>query len=89
MQVRLKHPWTLNRSKVVELEQALAPESRGESGIAENAREHCEDIARSVGCILAKLVEKNLLTLEEARVMSGNLFWNMELIEDGKDKSSV
>lgn len=57
--------------QTVSLQEYLTPKEWYDGGIAETARDLANKNAESTGRLLASLVEKNILTFEEASNIAG------------------
>lgn len=63
--------WSGDKPREMSLEDALCPKSHGSDGAVEHARDLANECANALGKFAARLVEKNVLTLEEAQDICG------------------
>ncbi|QDH50400.1 hypothetical protein [Caulobacter phage KcrB] len=70
IRVTVKNPW-YGREYTQDLADALTPTIDHDGGIAERALENSEGLARVVGSLLATLVERRVLTLDDAKHVAG------------------
>lgn len=74
--------------KEMELSDALTNDRSDCSGVAEEAQDIARTCAQLNGRFLAKLVEKNVITLEEAVEISG-VYLEVYTLEEAKAKGLV